>query len=317
MRGERFAQVGTAGGDPAGGGGRPGPDGGGGRPAADPAPGPGPVLVDTHCHLDFPEFDADREQVVAAARAAGVAAMITIGVDLPSSRRAVALAERHPAVYAAVGIHPHSAVEATPAALAELRRLADHPRVVAIGEIGLDFHRGRAGEAVQRRALQAQLELAADLGLPVIIHQRDAVEELWALLTAPQTPRVAGVLHCFSAGPEWALRWTEAGWFVGLDGPVTFKNGEDARAVARAVPLDRLLVETDAPYLAPHPYRGRRNQPAWVRLVAERIARERRITLDELARRTTANAVRLFRLPLVEATGGEGRTGGPTPPPAP
>lgn len=287
----------------------------GDRPAPEPAAGAGIVLVDTHCHLDFPEFDPDREQVVAAARAAGVAAMITIGVDLASSRHAVALAERHAAVYAAVGIHPHSAREATPAALAELRRLADHPRVVAIGEIGLDFHRGRAEEAVQRRALQAQLELAAERGLPVVIHQRDAVEELWALLTAPQAPRVEGVLHCFSAGPEWALRWTAAGWFVGLDGPVTFKNGEDARAVARAVPLDRLLVETDAPFLAPHPYRGRRNQPAWVRLVAERIARERRMPLDELARRTTANAVRLFRLPLAEAMGGGVRVGGAAPPP--
>lgn len=257
-----------------------------------------PGLVDTHCHLDFPEFDADRDQVVAAARAAGVVAMITIGVDLASSRRAVALAERYDQVYAAVGIHPHSAGECTPAALAELRRLAGHPRVVAVGEIGLDYHRGREEEAEQKRALVAQIELAAELGLPVIIHQRGAVDDLWELLTAPATPRVAGVLHCFSAGPDWAARWTQAGWFVGLDGPVTFKNGEEARATARVVPLDRLLVETDAPFLAPHPYRGRRNQPAWVRLVAERVAAERALTLDELAARTTANAVRLFGLPL-------------------
>ncbi|GAB6877716.1 TatD family hydrolase [Thermaerobacter litoralis] len=262
------------------------------------------VLVDTHCHLDFPDYDGDRDRVVEAARAAGVAAMITIGIDLASSRRAVALAERYAGVYAAVGIHPHSAGESTPAALAELRRLAGHPRVVAIGEIGLDYHRGRAGEEAQKRAFRAQLELAAELGLPVIIHQRDAVEDLWALLASPDVPRVEGVLHCFSAGPEWAWRWTEASWFVGLDGPVTFKNGEAARAVARTVPLDRLLVETDAPFLAPHPYRGRRNEPAWVRLVAERIAAERGMALAELAARTTANAVRLFRLPPVgEAEG--------------
>ena len=271
----------------------------------------GPVLVDTHCHLDFPEFDPDRDQVVEAARAAGVAAMITIGVDVASSRRAVDLAERYAGVYAAVGIHPHSAEEATLAALKELRRLAGHPRVVAVGEIGLDYHRGRAGEVAQKRALRAQLELAAELGLPVIIHQRDAVDDLWALLTAPATPRVPGVLHCFSAGPQWAMRWAEAGWFVGLDGPVTFKNGEDARAVARAVPLDRLVVETDAPFLAPHPHRGRRNQPAWVRLVAERIAQERGLSLEELAARTTANAVRLFRLPLPAAGGTDPAAGRP------
>ncbi|EKP94735.1 TatD family hydrolase [Thermaerobacter subterraneus] len=263
------------------------------------ATGLGPLaLVDTHCHLDFPDFDRDRDQVVAAARAAGVVAMITIGIDLESSRRAVALAEGYQDVYAAVGIHPYSAGECTAAALAELRRLAAHPRVVAIGEIGLDYHRGRAGEAQQKKAFLAQLELAADLGLPVIIHQRDAVDDLWDLLAAPGRPQVEGVLHCFSAGPDWAARWAAAGWFIGLDGPVTFKNGEDARATARAVPLERLLVETDAPFLAPHPHRGRRNQPAWVRLVAERIAAERGLPLDRLAAQTTANAARLFRLAL-------------------
>ena len=256
------------------------------------------VLVDTHCHLDFPEFDDDRDRVVAAARAAGVAAVITIGTDLPSSRRAVELAERYPEVFAAVGIHPHSAAEATPAALAELRRLARHPRVLAIGEIGLDYYRGREQAEVQKRAFRAQLELAADLGLPVVVHNREAEADIWEELTRPGGPRVRGVLHCFSAGVDWALRFCRQGLYIGLDGPVTFKNGERVREVARAVPADRLLVETDAPFLAPHPYRGRRNEPAWVRLVAERIAAERQCTLEELAARTTANAVRLFGLPL-------------------
>lgn len=272
---------------------------GGTPPDKDPAAAA--PLVDTHCHLDFPDYDADRDQVVQAAREAGVVAMITIGIDLASSRRAVELAERYAGVYAAVGIHPHSAAEVTPAALDELRRLARHPRVVAIGEIGLDYYRDRVPAPEQRRAFRAQLELAAECGLPVIIHNRDAEADVWdqlAGLAGTAGAPLRGVMHCFGAGPDWALRFCALGLYVGLDGPVTFKNGERAREVARVVPEDRLLVETDAPFLAPHPYRGRRNQPAWVRLVAERIAQERGRTLAEIARQTTANAARLFGLPV-------------------
>lgn len=268
------------------------PQAAGGEPDAETI-----ALVDTHCHLDLPEFDEDRDQVVAAAREAGVIAMITVGIDLASSRRAVALAQRYPGVYAAVGIHPLSAEEAANRqVLAELQQLAAHPRVVAIGETGLDYYRSRATERMQRRALQAMLELAAAMDLPVILHNRDATGDLWDELVRPEAPRVRGVLHCFSADADWAVRFVQQGFYIGLDGPVTFKNGERAREVARAVPGHRLLVETDAPYLAPHPHRGRRNQPAWVRLVAERIAAERGCSLAQLAAETTANAVRLFRL---------------------
>ncbi len=272
------------------------------------------TLIDTHAHLDFQNFDADRTAVIERARAAGVMAIVNVGADLASSRRAVKLAEQYEAVYAAVGMHPHDAKRLDGAALAELRSLAQHPKVVAIGEIGLDFYRDLSPREMQRRAFQAQLAWAAKLGKPVIIHDRDAHGEIIEVLTgwaaglrnSPLTGTSdgsagrLGVLHTFSGDLAMAERAIELGFYVSVSGPVTYKNARQLPDIVRALPLDRVLVETDCPFLAPHPHRGKRNEPAYVRLVAERIAELRGIPFDDLARATTANAQRLFKWPNME-----------------
>lgn len=257
------------------------------------------MLIDTHAHLDFPHFDADREAVLERAEAAGVTAILNVGADLESSRRAVALAEKHDRIYAAVGVHPHDAQKLDGAALAELRALARHPKVVAIGEIGLDFYRDLSPRDVQRRAFQAQLAWAARLGKPVIIHDREAHDEVLAILAdwvAEDPEHRCGVFHCFSGDLAMARQVVALGFYLGVDGPVTYHNARKLPEIVTWLPLDRLLVETDCPYLTPHPHRGRRNEPAYVRLVAERIAELREMPVEKLAEATTTNARRLFGL---------------------
>ncbi len=261
------------------------------------------MVIDSHCHLDFPQFDEDRAAVLDRARAAGVRAIINPGTDLTSSRRAVALAEAEPDVYAAVGVHPHDARSLDEETLNELRALAAHPKVVAIGEIGLDFYRDLSPRDQQRRAFESQLALAAELELPVIIHCRDAHQEVLATLQAwaedhPAPPRGwRGVLHAFSGDEAMAEAGRAIGFALSLGGPVTFRNARRLHALVPKLPLDHLLLETDAPYLAPHPHRGKRNEPAWVTLVAEAVARLTGVSVEAIVRQTTANAVRLFGLP--------------------
>ena len=262
-------------------------------------------LVDTHAHLDFPEFDADREEVLERAKAAGVVAMVNVGTDLASSHRAVALAVQHQQIYAAVGMHPHDAKELDGAALAELRELAQQPQVVAVGEIGLDFYRDRSPRDVQLRAFRAQLAWAGKMGKPVVIHDREAHGDImeilggWArgLRASPLTGRL-GVLHTFSGDVAMAEQAIELGFYISISGPVTYKNAHRLAQVVQALPLDRILVETDCPFLTPHPHRGKRNEPAYVRLVAEKIAALRGISFDDLAKATTANAQSLFEFEL-------------------
>ena len=263
------------------------------------------TLIDTHAHLDFSRFDADREAVVERARAAGVAAIVNVGTDLASSQRAVRLAEQYDGIYAAVGVHPHDAKKLDGATLAELRELAQHPRVVAVGEIGLDFYRDLSPRDVQRRAFQAQLAWAAKLRKPVVIHDRDAHGEILEVLSdwaagqgqSPLAGRL-GVLHTFSGDLAMAGQAIDLGFYLSISGPVTYKNARQLPDIVRALPIDRLLVETDCPFLAPHPHRGKRNEPAYVRLVAERIAELKGMSLDALARATTANAQHLFGFEL-------------------
>jgi TatD DNase family protein len=273
------------------------------------------MLVDTHAHLDFDQFDADRPAVLSRAAAAGVGAIVNVGADLESSRRAVELAALHPMIYAAVGMHPHDAVKLDGAALAELRQLARRPKVVAVGEIGLDFYRDLSPRDVQRRAFQAQLAWAAKLGKPVIIHDRDAHDEVLAMLADWVAERVRahgrallpagrlGVLHTFSGDLAMAERAVDLGFYISISGPVTYQNAHRLADVVRALPLERLLVETDCPFLTPHPHRGKRNEPAHVRLVADRIAALRGMASEELAGATTANARHLFGFDVQDSDG--------------
>ncbi|OYT71877.1 MAG: hydrolase TatD [Armatimonadetes bacterium JP3_11] len=248
--------------------------------------------TDTHCHLNHPELYAEWSAVLFRAQQSGLYRLFVIGYDLESSRRGVQLAEQSDALYAAVGIHPHDAVQCTRETLMELRELARSPRVAAIGEIGLDFYRDLSPREAQYQAFHAQMQLAAELGLPVVIHCREAYEELLDVLS--EYPAVRGVLHCFAGSAEQAQRGLALGYFLGIGGVITFKSAESLRAIVRTMPRDRLLLETDAPYLAPHPYRGERNEPAYLPLIAQRVAELWGIALNALSEQTEANVRTLF-----------------------
>jgi TatD DNase family protein len=248
-------------------------------------------LIDSHAHLDFRQFDDDREKVIERAQKAGVVTIVNVGTSPASSRASVALAERYDFVYATVGVHPHDAKTVTPPVLDELRSLARHRKVVAVGEIGLDYYRDLSPRPVQRRVFDEQLALAAELGLPVVVHSRDAHDDV---LVALREWKGTGVLHSYSAGPRLLEEVLALGFFVGISGPVTFPKADALRAVAATVPMERLLVETDCPYLTPRPYRGRRNEPAYVQYVAEAVALAREALPVDVAQATADNARRLF-----------------------
>jgi TatD DNase family protein len=254
------------------------------------------MLFDTHAHLHDPAFDADRDQVLARARAAGVGRFLTIGTDVATSRQAVALARAHPDVVAAVGIHPHDAAGADPAALAALAELLAAPEVVAVGEIGLDFYRNLAPRASQEAALRAQLALAAAARKPVLLHCREAHAALLDILRADAAAIPGGIMHCFSGDRAIAEACLGLGLLLSLAGPVTYPTARALREVAQVVPLDRLVVETDCPYLPPQPWRGQRNEPAYLPVTAARVAELRGAPPAVIAAATTANACRLLGL---------------------
>ena len=253
--------------------------------------------------MDFNWFDEDREQVLKRSREAGLSRILNPGIDLPSSRAAIRLAEQNQDVFAAVGVHPNESTSWDAEMYTELRALAEHPKVVAIGEIGLDFYRDRAPRALQEKVFRAQLELAAEADLPVIIHNREATEDILKVLEDWLEGREAenlasgerpGVLHSYSGDTPTAEKAIAMGFLIGFTGPVTFRNAPDLQRVAAELPLESLLVETDAPFLAPHPKRGKRNEPANVRLIAEKLAELHGENLETVAQVTTANAQRLF-----------------------
>ncbi len=262
-----------------------------------------PRLIDTHCHLNFHAYDEDRDDVLRRAREAGVDRIIIPAIDLESCQQALALADRCAGLYLAVGIHPNSCSDFSPSMLQELRASSRHKRVVAIGEIGLDYHWDKCPPAKQQRALELQLELAAELQLPVILHNRDSADDLMAILDAwaPSVPpglnQRLGVLHSFSASADVAQRALELGFYLGFTGPITYKNADQLRAIAADVRADRMLIETDGPFLAPQQRRGKRNEPGYVRYINARLAEVKGVTADDMARQTTSNAERLFALP--------------------
>lgn len=254
------------------------------------------ALVDSHAHVQMRQFDADRAQVIAAAFAAGVAQMVTPGTDVPTSKLAIALAEQYPGrIFAAVGTHPHDATTLTDAALAEQRELARSPHVVAIGEIGLDYYRNLSPRDTQRDAITRQFALARELDLPVILHNRDSHADMIELLRS-EGQGLRGVFHCFIGDQAMAHDALDLGFYLSFAGPVTYPKNTELAEVAAWAPLDRMLVETDSPYLTPTPFRGQRNEPRHVAQVARRIADLRGISLDQMAEATSRNAATLFRL---------------------
>ena len=250
------------------------------------------MLVDSHCHLDFPDFAPEREAVIDRARAAGIGTMVTICTRLDEFPAVRAIAETHPDIWCSVGAHPHEAADHAEATAADLAALAAHPRVIGIGETGLDFHYDHSPRAVQERVFRAHIAAARESGLPLIVHAREADAEIARILD--EEGARTGVLHCFSSGRALAEAALELGFHISISGIVTFRNAEDLRGIVRDVPLDRLLVETDAPYLAPVPHRGKRNEPAFVAATAAAVAALKGIEPDALAATTTDNFFRLF-----------------------
>lgn len=253
-------------------------------------------LIDTHVHLDDPRLRGELVQVLDFARKMKVTKMINIGHDMESSIASRVLAEEHAYIWAAVGIHPHSASDLDKDSLSQLAKLASGTKVVAVGEIGLDYHYDYSPRPVQRQAFAAQLDLAADLGLPVVIHQREAVADTLSILAAAGPLIHGGVMHCFSGSVETMKQCLDLNLHIGLGGIVTFANARRAKEVAAAVPLEMLVLETDCPYLAPHPHRGKTNQPGYLPLIAAEISRLRAMDVEQLIAACTDNAKTLFNI---------------------
>ncbi len=252
-------------------------------------------LVDSHCHLDFPALAGQRDEVVARARAAGVGVMLTIGTKLSAFDGVRAVAEAHDGIYCSVGIHPHEAEAEPDVQASELLRHAGHPKVVAFGETGLDYFYEHAPREAQKANFRAHIEAARTAGLPVIVHTRDADEDTEALLKDEMAKGdFTGVLHCFTSGARLAQAAIDLGFYISFSGILTFKKTEALQAIARDLPIERVLVETDAPYLAPTPHRGKTNEPAYVAHTAARLAELRGLPVEELVAATTANFHRLF-----------------------
>ena len=254
------------------------------------------MLADSHSHIDDERFDRDRDQVIERAAAAGVDLIVNIGADMASSARSIALSEKYGCVYAAVGMHPHDAKEMREQDYIQLERWTVHPRVVAIGEIGLDYHYDLSPRPIQKEVFLRQLDIARKTGKPFIIHEREAHADTLDIVRNAARG-LNGVFHCFSGSVETARAYLDMGFYISVAGPVTFPKSIKTKEVAKFVPLDRLLVETDSPYLTPEPYRGKRNEPAYVRIVAEDIAGLRNISLEELAEATSRNLRKLFAIP--------------------
>jgi TatD DNase family protein len=261
-------------------------------------------MIDTHCHLNFDAYAENRDTIIQAAAAVGVTRIIIPAVDVASSQQAIELTQQYPGIFAAVGVHPNSTADFSATVLAQIAELSYQPKIIAIGEIGLDYYRDKSPKGQQLAAFEAQLELARKRELPVIIHNRDAsadvlhILEQWVQDLPPGLKNRPGVLHSFSASQAIADRALVLGFYLGFTGPITFNKAEDFRKIARSVPLDKILVETDAPFLTPEPYRGKfPNKPEYIPYIVDRLAGLKNIPTDAMAAATTENALRLFGLP--------------------
>jgi TatD DNase family protein len=261
------------------------------------------MLIDTHAHLEMREFNDDREDVIKRAREAGVEYIVTIGTTIESSRDAVLLADKYDFIYAAVGIHPHEVKDILHPSYDIIRHFAQHKKVVAYGEIGLDYHYEHSPRSDQKRKFRDMLREARLLDLPVIVHDRDAHEDALQILSEEWSPDLGGVMHCFSGDVAMAKRLIEMGFSISVAGPVTFPKAEALREVVKQIPIEHLLIETDSPYLAPQPMRGKRNEPAFVRHTAEMVAQVKGLTFDDVARITSFNAMQLFGIGQIPKQG--------------
>ncbi len=255
------------------------------------------MFIDSHAHLDMPQFEEDLPEVIQRAEQAGVKLIITVGTDLESSRRALQLADLFPQVFASVGIHPHNARSCTTEAIASLREMATSPKVVAIGETGLDFYRNLSPPETQILAFREQIRLAREMEKPIVIHDREAHKQLIRLLSEEGTEGIKGVVHCFSGDLAMAKQCFDMGLSISIPGSVTFRNAARLRNVVSNAPPDRILLETDAPFMAPIPFRGKRNEPSFIRYTADRVAKVRKVSLEQLAEQVCNNTTRLFSLP--------------------
>lgn len=254
------------------------------------------MLVDTHAHIQWASFDKDREEAINRARKVDVKYIVNIGFDVDGSRKAVELAEKHEGLYATVGIHPHNASQFNENVLDILKKLSENQKVVAIGEIGLDYYRNLSPRQAQKKAFEAQLFLAEELELPVVIHDRDAHTDILKMLLRFKG-KINGIMHCFSGSREMAEQCIKSDFYISFAGPVTFPNSHKLHEIAKWIDLSKILLETDSPWLAPQHVRGKRNEPAFLPFIAEKIAELKGISMDEMAEATTENAKEIFQLP--------------------
>ncbi|WP_335872085.1 TatD family hydrolase [Bacillus sp. 2205SS5-2] len=254
------------------------------------------MLFDTHVHLNVDQFNDDLEEVVQRAKEAGVEKMVVVGFDRPTIERAIELVNTYAHLYASIGWHPVDAVDMKDEDLDWIKQLSSHPKVVALGEMGLDYHWDKSPAAIQKEVFRKQIRLAKEVKLPIVIHNREATQDIVDILKEEEACEVGGIMHCYSGSVEIAKACIDMNFFISLGGPVTFKNAKKPKEVAKEIPLESLLIETDCPYLAPHPYRGKRNEPAFVKLVAEEIAQLKGISVEEVEHATMENAKKIFQI---------------------
>ncbi len=254
------------------------------------------MLIDSHAHLEMPEFKKDLEAVIQRAKASGVEYIFTVGTEKKDWSRALEIAHSHSSIYAILGVHPHNAKEIDDQTYPVLKELCKNEKVKAYGEIGLDFFRNLSAPDIQLKRFREQVELAKELGLPIVVHDREAHQETMEILKSERAEECGGVIHCFSGDYEMAKVCMDMGFYISIPGSITFKNAESFREIVKKIPLGSLLVETDAPFLTPEPFRGKRNEPSYVRYTAQRMAEIKKVSLEKVAEATSENALRVYRL---------------------